>query len=237
MYDENQGCLGSLMRMFGVKPKPQETSETSGELPYRLRDDFLSAAEASFYQVLLAAIGNRATICPKVGLQDVFYVIRPNENAAFMNKIRQKHLDFLLCDPKTMKPFLAIELDDASHAKPERMERDEFVDQVFKTAKLPLLHVPAQASYSLRELSELLSSYLPSVIDSAPLTTAAPTTPASALSVSAENTNPPRGVPLCPKCGVPMVVRTVKSGEHQGKQFYGCTNYPKCREMKPLTSK
>jgi len=28
-----------------------------------------------------------------------------------------------------------------------------------------------------------------------------------------------------------MVVRTVKQGEHKGKQFYGCQNYPRCREM------
>jgi hypothetical protein len=237
MSEENQGCLGSLMRMFGVKPKPKQGSETAGELPYRLRDDFLSSAESSFYRVLIAVVGNRATICPKVGLQDVFYVIRPNENAAHMNRIRQKHLDFLLCDPKTMKPFLAIELDDASHARPERMERDEFVDRVFKTAKLSLLHVPAQASYSPRNLSELLSSYLPPVMDNASLITTAPTTSASVSSVSAETTDAPRVVPLCPKCGVPMVVRTVKSGEHQGRQFYGCQNYPKCREMKPLTSK
>jgi hypothetical protein len=233
MSAEKQGCLGSIMRMFGVKPKPQQNSDKIEELPYRLRDDFLSVTESSFYRVLLAVVGSRATICPKVGLRDVFYVIRPNENATYMNKIKQKHLDFLLCDPKTMKPFLAIELDDASHAAPERIERDEFVDRVFKTAKLPLLHVPAQANYSLRMLSELLSPYLPPVMD-----TAAPVAIVSpAPAASPETPNAPGSIPLCPKCGIPMVVRTVKGGEHQGKQFYGCPNYPKCREMKPLTSK
>ncbi|RCK75036.1 MAG: hypothetical protein ANABAC_1753 [Anaerolineae bacterium] len=30
-----------------------------------------------------------------------------------------------------------------------------------------------------------------------------------------------------------MVLRTVTQGEHQGKQFYGCVNYPRCREVKP----
>ena len=62
-----------------------------------------------------------------------------------------------------LRTHLAIELDDASHARPERIERDEFVDRVFKTAGLPLLHVPAQANYSLRMLSELLNPYLPPV--------------------------------------------------------------------------
>ena len=35
--------------------------------------------------------------------------------------------------------------------------------------------------------------------------------------------------PLCPKCGAPMVLRTAKRGERAGKQFYGCSMYPKCR--------
>lgn len=33
----------------------------------------------------------------------------------------------------------------------------------------------------------------------------------------------------CPKCGAKLVLRTAKRGENTGKQFYGCSNYPKCR--------
>jgi ssDNA-binding Zn-finger/Zn-ribbon topoisomerase 1 len=29
-----------------------------------------------------------------------------------------------------------------------------------------------------------------------------------------------------------MVVRAVAKGQYQGRQFYGCKNYPQCREMK-----
>lgn len=36
---------------------------------------------------------------------------------------------------------------------------------------------------------------------------------------------------LCPKCGAPMILRTASKGENQGKQFYGCSNFPKCREI------
>ena len=38
--------------------------------------------------------------------------------------------------------------------------------------------------------------------------------------------------PLCPSCGVPMVLRTARRGGHLGEQFYGCANYPKCRQMR-----
>jgi predicted RNA-binding Zn-ribbon protein involved in translation (DUF1610 family) len=40
----------------------------------------------------------------------------------------------------------------------------------------------------------------------------------------------------CPKCGRPMVIRTAKSGENQGNQFWGCSGFPKCRTVKSLVS-
>ncbi len=38
-------------------------------------------------------------------------------------------------------------------------------------------------------------------------------------------------VPVCPKCSVPMVKRVAKRGANQGKEFWGCPNYPKCRQI------
>lgn len=35
--------------------------------------------------------------------------------------------------------------------------------------------------------------------------------------------------PTCPRCGAPMVLRTARRGERAGRQFYGCSTYPKCR--------
>ena len=36
---------------------------------------------------------------------------------------------------------------------------------------------------------------------------------------------------LCPKCGIPMVMKTAKQGEHQGKRFYVCPNYKQCQQV------
>jgi hypothetical protein len=211
--NENQGCLTALLRLLGIRTQQAQTVES---LPYRRRDDFLSPSEISFYHVLLSIVGNQATVCPKVGLTDLFFVARPNENQAYRNQIAQKHLDFLLCAPKSMRPLVGIELDDTSHARADREERDEFVDKVFQVAGLPLLHVQAQSSYNANELSSRLAQYL------TPSSEPTKLSPVNAASVTP---------PLCPKCGVPMVVRTASRGEHQGKPFYGCPNYPRCREM------
>lgn len=90
-----------------------EPATGSTNLPFHLRDDFLSPAELSFYQVLNSVVGDRATICAKVNLADLFFVATGDhrKNRAMANRIDRKHVDFLLCEPKNMRPF--VEWDDA----------------------------------------------------------------------------------------------------------------------------
>lgn len=38
----------------------------------------------------------------------------------------------------------------------------------------------------------------------------------------------------CPKCGKPMILRTARSGNNQGRQFFGCSGYPKCRMVRQI---
>jgi four helix bundle suffix protein len=40
---------------------------------------------------------------------------------------------------------------------------------------------------------------------------------------------PADAIPVCPQCGKPMVLRTVKTGGNAGTQFWGCTGFPECR--------
>ena len=45
---------------------------------------------------------------------------------------------------------------------------------------------------------------------------------------------PAPSVPLCPKCGKPMVVRPARRGWNAGNDFYGCPDYPKCNGSRPI---
>ena len=40
--------------------------------------------------------------------------------------------------------------------------------------------------------------------------------------------------PVCQRCGVPMVKRIAKKGEYAGREFWGCPNFPRCRNMIPI---
>jgi restriction system protein len=35
----------------------------------------------------------------------------------------------------------------------------------------------------------------------------------------------------CPRCGGTLALRTAHNGEHAGQQFWGCSNFPKCRYL------
>lgn len=207
---EPQGCLTAILNLLGIRlaaglGRPEQ-------LPYRQRDDFLSAAELSFYRVLVMALDGSHLVCPKVNLADIFFVARPNENQSYRNKIDRKHVDFLLLDPPTMKPIMGVELDDASHARRDRQDRDEFVDQVFEAAGLPLVRVRAAASYSPQTIADLVRQ-----------TISGRAIPDKAVVKNADT-------PICPKCGTQMVLRTAKRGDQKGEEFWGCKYYPKCRE-------
>lgn len=40
---------------------------------------------------------------------------------------------------------------------------------------------------------------------------------------------------LCPKCGSSMVLRETKKGANRGKQFWGCSTFPRCRGIVEVT--
>lgn len=154
--NDKPGCLGILLQFIGVTPDTPK----SEVYPYKVRDHFLSNAELSFYHVLSSVVSNKATICVKVRLADILYTSRPNENQASRNRIQQKHLDFLLCNPKTMQPILGIELDDSSHSRADRIERDGFIDKAFEAASLPIIHIKNQNSYNTQEIAGKIATYM-----------------------------------------------------------------------------
>ncbi|WP_152541395.1 DUF2726 domain-containing protein [Kallotenue papyrolyticum] len=152
------GCLSILARLIGSKPST--TTEAVESFPYAVRDRFLSPAELSFYHNLTQAVAGRAIVLCKVRLADLLYVRQPQEHRSAFGKISQKHADFVLCAPRTMQPIAVVELDDSSHQRERRIQRDAFVDRALAAAGLPLIRIPAQRGYQLAEIQAALSPYI-----------------------------------------------------------------------------
>ena len=115
----------------------------------------MSKAERSFFGVLEQVTdSSKYHIFPQVSLGNLVDIekgTRPYQT--HHNRVDRKSVDFVLCDKSALSPVLAVELDDASHDREDRQERDAFVDRVLAKAGLPLLHVRAQAAYDPKQLS------------------------------------------------------------------------------------
>lgn len=80
-------------------------------------------------------------ICPKVRLLDIIEPRNGQKNyMALMGKIQSKHIDFVVCN-SNMKILGVVELDDGSHNKQDRKERDQFVDQILTGVGYKVVHI------------------------------------------------------------------------------------------------
>jgi len=94
-------------------------------------------------------------IFTKIRLADLIVPKPKAENPFWMecfNKIRSKHIDFALADENAAIVML-IELDDSTHNRPDRVERDDFVNAVLENTGYILIRTYGETDV----ITELLS--------------------------------------------------------------------------------
>jgi hypothetical protein len=162
------------------------------------------------------------------------------ENQIAFNRISRKRIDFAVCEAETMKVLYAIELDDSSHNRKNRQERDEFVNQAFAAAGLTLLHVDCKRGYSQQEMINVLFAPMKqkrAVSAASPTLQPAPlrenTTLPSAIPPLLPTENGEIGLTACSVCGAPMKKKAVTAGAHKGEYYWVCSQYPKCQNFFP----
>ena len=115
------------------------------------------------------------------------------------------------------------------HARPDGQERDALVEKVFEAAGLPLVRFPAQRAYALAEVAGRRSVVFGDGIigERPPMNQPAVSAVAAGQGAAGNVVQEATGIsaPLCPKCGIALVIRSGPRGN-----FFGCSNFPKCRE-------
>lgn len=129
--------------------------------PYVARERLVTKSELQFFLELRTAVDGDWEIFAMVRIADLLKVPTGiKQRRAWLNKILSKHIDFVLCDKDTLNIAIAIELDDPSHNRPHRIERDTFVNAAFADADMPLLRIPTQKQYDPNELRKLIEKQL-----------------------------------------------------------------------------
>lgn len=204
------------------KGKPGRT-----DFPYQKVAALFSPAERSFLGVLQQAVGNNAAIFGKVRVADVLEPKKGLGRSAkqtALNKISNKHFDFLLCDKEDVSVACVIELDDGSPTPKGRHTEDEFLKRACEAAGIPLVRIPAQSACAVSEVQRLLPRYLTTV-----------NTSGQGPRPSPVLTKPETVEKICPNCSAAMVKRVARKGRHAGKLFWACSAFPECRTVEAIS--
>jgi hypothetical protein len=139
-------------------------SSTIG-FPYVAAPSLFSAAERSFLGVLDQSLGNEYRAFGKVRVADVASLkpgMAQSARQGALNRISGKHFDFVVCRSSDLAIVCAIELNDKSHATQRAKKRDDFLIELCQHIGLPLIQVPAKATYQLDEVRQkVLSAIVP----------------------------------------------------------------------------
>jgi len=115
---------------------------------YLKRTCIMTETERKCFKAIDQAIGGAYYIFPQVHLPSFLdnKIVGQNWRGAFRH-VDEKSVDFVLCDKDKLSPILAIELDDRSHARPDRQERDREVERILADARMPLLRLKDHAAF------------------------------------------------------------------------------------------
>lgn len=145
-----------------VKVGEKEIENKNYYLPYKIRRTIMSEHERLLFCNLRVVLGFKYDVYPQVNLDKIFMVDRQRVYKYYLGwlrRINQKSVDFLIVNKNTQAPVFAIELDDCSHEAENRIERDKFVQELFKRNGFPLIRFnPGQ--YRVEELKIVLKKYL-----------------------------------------------------------------------------
>jgi len=127
------------------KANRSTSRQQTSRLPYRRRR-LLTPGERRFYNHgLKPAIEDRYLISFKVRLADL--ITAPDWESPAARRIAQKHVDFVLTTPRTVRVVAVVELNDASHNSGETQQRDAFVAAALQSAGIPLITFPIYPRY------------------------------------------------------------------------------------------
>lgn len=111
--------------------------------------------------MLQQAVAADYQIFAKVRLADIVRPVHNRRSGAWQsafNRVSSKHVDFVLCAPANMRVLIVIELDDRTHDRSNRKDRDTLVNSALADACIPLLRISAKPTYSPAQLREQLAA-------------------------------------------------------------------------------
>ncbi len=120
---------------------------------YYVKESLLTPTELEYLQVICALLGNDYLVLPQVNLASV---IDKKGDSNFRNELF-RNIDFGVFN-KDFKPLVLIEINDNTHFRKDRIERDKKVATICKKAGIPLVTFWVKDGISVDYISSVLWS-------------------------------------------------------------------------------
>lgn len=118
---------------FALLYKPKEKIKLNSK--YERKATMLTKPEYDFLRLLRGISPEKYEVIPQVALANV---IDKKTNTSYRNELFRV-CDYCFVDRDTFEPLLLVELNDRSHLRADRQERDAKVAAICADAKLPLV--------------------------------------------------------------------------------------------------
>ncbi len=119
--------------LFALLYKPKEKIKLNSK--YERKATMLTKPEYNFLVLLRGISPDKYEVVPQVALANV---IDKKTNTSYRNELFRV-CDYCFVDRETFEPLLLVELNDRSHLRADRQERDAKVAAICADAKLPLV--------------------------------------------------------------------------------------------------
>lgn len=138
--------------------------KTSGEKQYNFsnyikKDYIMTSTELNFYRNLkIITDEHELTIFPQVDLERIIKV--KDNNSKDRNRIKSRSIDYTIVSNTNCKIICCIELDDYTHNYKNRIERDNFINELFSHTGIKLHRIKVNNTYNLEELEKIIKESL-----------------------------------------------------------------------------
>lgn len=101
---------------------------------YEAKKALIIKSEQGFFEVIKASLPENYYVFPQINLATI---IKKTDDSRYHNELF-RNVDFLITD-KNYKPLIVIEINDPSHLRSDRRERDEKVQKICEEAGISLI--------------------------------------------------------------------------------------------------
>ncbi|MBF1038204.1 MAG: DUF2726 domain-containing protein [Candidatus Nanosynbacter sp.] len=155
-----------IFKGVGKIKQAEDSNENNNQIKksqykYYAKSYVMTSRENECFKILNEVFSSKWFVIPQVHLSALldYRVKGQNWNAAFRH-INGKSVDFVLIGKESFKVICAIELDDSTHNKPERKERDVEIERIFNQARIPLARISKFESMTKPELAKAITDVI-----------------------------------------------------------------------------